>query len=167
MAIRKDKKTDPAFLARALDRVTEKTGGQLVFIPFQSPQDVAASREVMDKMKNASTLVFRECRPRETMGLVKQMDLVIGMRLHSLIYAVNDLVPAIGLSYDPKVESFMEEVGLPYFPAASFDVDEFVSSAAQLLDNRTGVVHALDQMRSRLLGKAMTNFGMMNMIMGG
>jgi polysaccharide pyruvyl transferase WcaK-like protein len=45
------------------------------------------------------------------------------MRLHGLVFAMAMGVPMVGLSYDPKVEAFMEQAGLGRYclPLESFD----------------------------------------------
>lgn len=42
-----------------------------------------------------------------------RMSLVISMRLHGLIFALSGGAPAAGISYDPKVDAFCTEAGLP------------------------------------------------------
>jgi len=166
VSIRKfgEKNPNAENIAKALDQITAKTKAQIVFIPFQCPQDILASREIMKHMKGKPYLVFRECRPREIMGIINQMDAIIGMRLHSLIFAVNCSIPAVGLSYDPKVDAFMEEVGLPYLPSLSFNPEELISAVLGLLDNKAGVVNSLKLIKRKLFSKAMSNFGMLNLI---
>jgi polysaccharide pyruvyl transferase CsaB len=166
VSIRKfgEKNPNAENIAKALDQITAKTKAQIVFIPFQCPQDILASREIMKHMKEKSYLIFRECRPREIMGIINQMDAVIGMRLHSLIFAVNCSIPAVGLSYDPKVDAFMKEVGLSYLPSLSFNPEELISAVLRLLDNKTGVVNSLKLVKRKLFSKAMSNFGMLNLI---
>ena len=39
---------------------------------------------------------------------------VVGMRLHMLIYAIDALVPLIGLSLDPKIDSIMKRAEQKY-----------------------------------------------------
>jgi len=166
VSIRKIGKNNPdiKILAEALDQIAVKANAQIVFIPFQCPQDVLASRQAMESMKEKSNLVFRECRPREIMGLINQMDAIIGMRLHSLIFAVNCSIPAVGLSYDPKVDAFMEEVGLPYLPSLSFNPEDLILAVLGLLDNKAGVVNSLKLIKRKLFSKAISNFGMLNLI---
>ena len=40
--------------------------------------------------------------------------MVVGMRLHSLIYAAKLSIPMVGLAYEPKVNYFMQSINQPY-----------------------------------------------------
>lgn len=44
-------------------------------------------------------------------GLIRRADAVLGMRLHSLIFAASQGTPFAGVSYDPKVTGFIEYMG--------------------------------------------------------
>lgn len=112
----------------SLEKFTRATGALVVYLPMQPVTDVAVARVV--KGAHAGALLdlvtgsdgvypTRVTTPWEMMEAVKRCDLVLGMRLHSLIFAVAGGVPALGLSYDPKVASFCQEAGLPspmHFP---------------------------------------------------
>ena len=45
------------------------------------------------------------------MSLIGNLDLLIGIRLHALIFAALMHVPFIGISYDPKITSFLHMIG--------------------------------------------------------
>lgn len=47
--------------------------------------------------------------------LYEDIKIMIGMRLHSLIFAVHNSIPAIGIAYTPKVERFFYELNLNEF----------------------------------------------------
>ncbi|MNR26487.1 Polysaccharide pyruvyl transferase [compost metagenome] len=42
---------------------------------------------------------------------VSRCQALIGMRLHSLIYAASQRVPLLGISYDPKIDHFLARLG--------------------------------------------------------
>ena len=87
-----------------------KNDWQIVFVPFHYPEDVEAGREIAAKMQNenAVTVLDKNYTPQQTMAILKNADMILGMRLHSLIMGAALLKPMIALSYDPKVESFMQ-----------------------------------------------------------
>jgi polysaccharide pyruvyl transferase WcaK-like protein len=47
------------------------------------------------------------------LAAVGRCDFVLAMRLHALIFAVHQGVPACGISYDPKVRDFCQAAHLP------------------------------------------------------
>lgn len=105
-----------ADLASILDQLVREEGYFPVFLLYQFPDDMAAASEVIKKMKENSQVIYRLCRPDELLAITAKLDLVVGMRLHSLIFAALAGVPAVGLAYDPKVTSFMNEIGQPSLP---------------------------------------------------
>lgn len=99
---------DVAVLAEAADALAAETAAQVVFIPMQLPDDVAVSRAVLARMtRPGGAVLARRHHPREMLALINALDLVVGMRLHALIFAAAVGVPMLGLSYDPKIDSFL------------------------------------------------------------
>lgn len=45
-------------------------------------------------------------------GVLRHLDLLCGMRLHSLILASSELTPIAGITYQPKVGYYLRELGL-------------------------------------------------------
>lgn len=88
-------------------------GWQVAFLPFHPPQDTAISRQLAQECSSSGAVVLTWSQLPSLIGLVGNMHLVIGMRLHALILATLLKIPAVGLVYDPKVGSFLEQVGLP------------------------------------------------------
>ncbi len=101
-------------------QLAKKYNLQILLIPFQQSSDLWISREaeVCFKARPESdvqiNVLQRACTPKEMMGLIGAMHIVIGMRLHSLIMAATNNVPSVGIAYDPKVKHFCTLAGFPY-----------------------------------------------------
>lgn len=88
-----------------------RAGWRVVFIPMQYPSDVGASQRVLSHMKERAVLLNRQFSFRDIANVIANTDLIIGMRLHSLILAAHCDVPFVSLSYDPKIDRFVQRVG--------------------------------------------------------
>jgi len=101
-------------VAKTCDRLIEK-GYRVMFIPFHFPGDIAPGRDTIRMMEHGEEAILfkQQTNVEEMLGLLAPLHMIIGMRLHSLIMAAVMGVPIIGLSYDPKVDSFMKLAGQP------------------------------------------------------
>ena len=97
-------------IARVADYLVEKYGVMPVFIPMQHSKDLAIIKLIMSKMEHKSCYIKYKYNVSGLLGIIKKMDLIIGMRLHALIYAACVNVPMVGLVYEPKVEGFLKQV---------------------------------------------------------
>lgn len=97
-------------LAQVGRMATEQWGARPVILPFQLPDDREVSHELAALVPGAA-LLDRELHPRALLGLIGRLDLLVAMRLHALIFAAAQAIPAVGLSYDPKVEALCREAG--------------------------------------------------------
>ena len=99
-------------LAFVSDELVKK-GYQVVFLPFHFPDDIAPSREIAKLMKEPAVVIRDQLGVVEMLGVLSGLQLLIGMRLHSLIMASVMEIPVVGISYDPKVDAFMKLLGQP------------------------------------------------------
>jgi len=98
-------------LAEACDRLVAECGARLVFLPMQWPDDMNIARRIAGRMKQPAAVLEEEYTTSELLSLVGNLDMLIGIRLHALIFAAVMQVPLIGISYDPKIDRFLETVG--------------------------------------------------------
>lgn len=98
-------------LSDALDRLTIATGAKIIFLPMKFPEDIKAARSTAELMKNPPVVLDEEFTTQEILSLVGCMNVLIGVRLHALIFAGVMNVPMLGISYDPKIERFLDSIG--------------------------------------------------------
>jgi len=99
-------------VARVADDLTEE-GWQVLLIPMHCPVDIDACREVAALMREKPFLLGSETKYKELLAVAANLDLAVGMRLHFLIFSAIFGVPVVGISYDPKVNRFLQSLGLP------------------------------------------------------
>ena len=103
--------TRPEEVAKAAKYAWLMHGLTPVFLPIEMPKDVPVGESVA-VMLDIPHYVCRNAHPVEDMiGMLGSMDLVLGMRLHSLIFATAGGAPVVGISYDVKVDSFIKDIG--------------------------------------------------------
>ncbi|MDR0268736.1 polysaccharide pyruvyl transferase CsaB [Paenibacillus sp.] len=127
-------------IAEGLRKVCKEQPVHLRFLPFHFPGDEKASQEIIQRLGDIAShgskvSVCREAvYPRQMLAEVGRCNLVIGMRLHSLIYAANRLVPLIGISYDPKIDHFLNRLDIvPAGTSSSVDPEALAAEITRLL----------------------------------
>lgn len=95
-------------LAVCLDRLYQQ-GYTIAFLPMHGQQDYAASLEIQRAMQAPSNLLPVHSSFTEKMAHIHQADVLIGMRLHALIFAAMSLTPFVALSYDPKIDALTKQ----------------------------------------------------------
>ncbi|RJE85696.1 polysaccharide pyruvyl transferase CsaB [Paenibacillus sp. 1011MAR3C5] len=132
---------DMARAAEALVALSKRRPVRLRFLPFHTPSDRVTSEEVMERLSgrlgegSSAELAAPGDDPQAMLLEVSRCDALFGMRLHALIYAANQHIPMLGLSYDPKIDQFMNRLNLrPIGTTESLDAEIFADEACNLLD---------------------------------
>ncbi len=145
-------------LARFCDELHRRHGLEVVFLPMQREKDLEPSRRVQQQMEERSFLLEESCTPRELMAVIGMGKLCLAMRLHTLIFAARVAVPSLGLVYDPKVASYLEELGLPEAGTVEhFDADRAIERADRLLADYHNVREHLRERSAQLTAAAREN----------
>lgn len=97
-------------LADVADKIHNNFDAQIVFIPMQYPEDVKTARAIAASMQSASIVLDDEYTTSELLSITGNLDMLISIRLHALIFAGVMDVPMIGISYDPKVDRFLHSI---------------------------------------------------------
>jgi polysaccharide pyruvyl transferase CsaB len=123
-------------IAKTCDELADN-GFNVVFLPMHGEYDDKTSKKVIEMMKNNAEVFPYDASIEEKIICIKKCKLMIGMRLHALIFAASVNTPMIGISYDPKIDSFLKLVNQPCIG----DVDEnwtstdLVSKSMNILNN--------------------------------
>jgi len=132
-------------IASMCDWLSSEKNSQVVFLIFKTPDDIEITKKITSLMKYPAHILLRKCQQDEMVSVMSRFDYVIGMRLHSLIFAARAKVPAFGLSYDPKVESFQKMIDQPYIGSDRFDVESLEQEIGRFIDAPPVISHKIDQ----------------------
>ena len=100
-----------AELAKSMDMIVKKFHARIIFLPMQYPEDLRAAKSVAELSNADCTILNEEYKTGELLSLVGCMDVLISIRLHALIFAGVMNVPMLGISYDPKIDRFLNSIG--------------------------------------------------------
>ena len=80
----------------------------VISFPFHPSQDTIITKEIFSKYSN-TMFIEEPLSINQAAYILNQSRLVVGLRLHSLIIAASQGTPFIGVSYDPKIDSFLNK----------------------------------------------------------
>lgn len=133
-------------IAQALDCFLERHGGTVLFIPMQDgyvkvEDDVEVCHRIGAGIRHSDLVmpIMKSLNPLERISLLGACDLVLGMRLHSLIGSMRHGVPCVAIVYDSKVEALMRDAemldfSLPLDSLSSRDLSEVMGKAYRTRD---------------------------------
>jgi colanic acid/amylovoran biosynthesis protein len=144
-----------AAVAAACDHMIRSAAAHVVFIPQVTvtelgDDDRIVGHRVADKMvQQQSVRVLDESfSPFEVKALYESLDLLVGTRFHSVIFALTACVPAIAIEYEHKTGGIMAELGL-----SEWVCDINTVTADQLTERFDALVDAADDYRALLATK--------------
>ncbi|WP_048600527.1 polysaccharide pyruvyl transferase CsaB [Rubeoparvulum massiliense] len=157
----RDWKDEHAFkevLAHAADEVV-RMGWNVVFLPMHYPHDLQASQDIVNLMKEPAFCIDEKLNYRQMIGCIAQLDMMVGMRLHAAILAAAQSIPFITLSYDPKVDRFVESMGMPNAGRVeTLQLEPFLPLLLNTIEHREDWRnHLLEQLRTFREKAALSN----------
>ncbi|MGN1318350.1 MAG: polysaccharide pyruvyl transferase CsaB [Lachnospirales bacterium] len=146
-------------IAKACDDIA-KEGKQIVFLPMEYPRDIEISKKVMNKMKCESFIFKNRYSPSQILGITGLFDVMVSMRLHTLIFAAVKCVPMVGIIYDPKVEYYLTELDMPEggdIRHSKLDDKRVSSIVMDIFDNMSDYKSRLKEKSDIMIEKAHRN----------
>ncbi|MFI9155293.1 polysaccharide pyruvyl transferase family protein [Streptomyces sp. NPDC053367] len=103
-----------ALLADVADFLTRRMDAHVVFVPMER-QDVHHAHAVLSRMSapDRGRILHNTYSPGEILGFMDHLDLVVGMRLHFVMFAALSGLPVLPLPYSGKVFDFARRMGAP------------------------------------------------------
>ncbi|MCK8828119.1 polysaccharide pyruvyl transferase CsaB [Natroniella acetigena] len=155
-------------LAVVLEQFREEFAIQLLLIPLHYPADLEVSHKLRSLMEGEVAIVTGNYSPQEVLGLVGQVDLLLGVRLHSLIFAALNQMPLLGISYDPKIDSFLASLDLsPIGWIDNLEVEQLSQEIIGKWANKGRVRSKINKKVDQLAGLARYNLELALMLFGG
>ncbi len=130
---------------------------QVLLIPFQPSEDAPVACQLATASGGAAVL-HGVTDPREILGVISSLDLLISMRLHGLILAAASAVPALGISYDPKVARFARTADQPTVNLDELSTECLIQEVDDLWATRQQRAAERQQVATRLADAAQRNF---------
>lgn len=139
---------------RALTEICRSCSLTAVLLPMQPAYDrEICARAAARLAESGVEVTLAEGADREEMQrILREARAVVGMRLHSLIFATAAGVPSLALSYDPKLDALMEYLGMEEYvlPAFETDAEELKKALSVLLSRRDEITAVLRQRTGEL-----------------
>lgn len=142
-------------LARVLDDLSA-SGYKIVFIPLAFPQDIEESEVVASLMHSPAIILRENLSSKEHLALMAELDLLIGIRLHALVFAARAGIPFAGIAYDPKVTAFLAQFALAPLP---LDYEKMKTPIIALLNNPE-IKNTITQKARELTQESVENAGL-------
>lgn len=131
-------------IANASAYANQKYGLKTVFVLMQPTRDAEISKKCASVIGDNVYVINRSLTPPQLLGIVNEADFVVGMRLHTLIYAIRCLTAIIGISYDPKIDAVMDFAGqCRRIPIEDIKADELCRYIDEVMSNKDSIVSEL------------------------
>ena len=167
----REKNRDSTFVREITECIRwlrENYDAESVLIPFHYEEDREVCSVIAERTNGAAKCLSEKYLSEDMLSIIGNMDVLVGVRLHSMIYAAIMGVPIIGVSYDPKCTAFLNSVGLDSLSTReSFSAEAFKAEFARVLETGKEQTAAVAENMRRLQKKLDTNEEMIRDIMEG
>lgn len=109
-------------LADFTDVVTAETGLTVELLPFKKGMDEKYQKAIAETSKAKPKLLEYTDDKEKLNEIYSKAKVLIGMRLHSILYAIKTGTPFLAINYNPKVRNILESLNLSEFVIEINDV---------------------------------------------
>lgn len=137
-------------IANVCDYIIEKLDATVVFVPMvvmvnEDERDTAKGIIEYVKYKDRTKIITEDYSSVELRYIIGKMDMLIGTRFHSIIFAVTMNVPVVAIAYEHKAFGIMRMLNLEQFVCDINDLrtDELILKINNVLNNKNEIKNEL------------------------
>jgi len=137
--------------AKFTDFISRELNCDILFIPFHGKDDLGESMKISKLMEERAFIIEGSYSPKEIMSIISLLDFLVGIRLHSLIFAGAVGTPFCGISYDPKIDAFLRSFQMePIAYIEEIDLNIICDKIKTLWTNKINLKKHMDKKVSEL-----------------
>jgi len=159
-------------IADAIEEIIKEMDATIVFFPNAifppKDDDRIISHQIKEKIKELYTknvfVLTEDYSPEQLKSMISTMDVFIGTRMHSNIFATSMNVPTLAIAYEKKHYGIMEMIGLQDYviDISNINTEQLVMLVKKLIENRELVQQILKNGIALIKKRAIQNVEMMN-----
>ena len=132
-------------IIKDLMEFTKTHNKKILYIPFQERDRILG--EKLQKYFGVDSFVILDVMPNisELLGIIQQLDFLVGARLHSLILSATAYTPFIGIHIYDKVKSFSTDVHQNYLAFNDLQKGVLYSTLIKVFNNKNKLKNQLKQ----------------------
>ncbi|MBU1019453.1 MAG: polysaccharide pyruvyl transferase family protein [Patescibacteria group bacterium] len=146
-------------IPQIINKITANNRLEVLLVPFQveGEEDISLLNNICEQCR--SSLYEKQLSPQTALNLFSGSKLVVGMRLHSLIFGAITGTPIIGINYSPKVKNFMSDLGLAEYVLEPEEIDKLPELIEKALKNspriKAELSHKTEELRRLLYSSSL------------
>lgn len=121
---------------KIIDKLKEKPCN-IVLLPFHQKEDQAIIEDIVKLSKHTIIAASDRYEVNTVFSLIENFDVLVGIRLHALIFSSVSETPVVAISYDPKIDAFMTSINQKAVSEIdTIDIDMTVKTINETIANK-------------------------------
>lgn len=158
---------NPAIWVDIIAKLQKRYRHNIILWPLHHQQDMSLCQSIA-KMTCGVSVLEANYSPLRILALLKSVDLVLGVRYHALVLGAVAGCALLGVSYDPKVNSLLKQLGLPHdLHLHALTSEQVLAGVDLILNNLAKEKRDLQERTLALAKKARAGFARLEALLRG
>ncbi|KON27190.1 hypothetical protein AC481_05525 [miscellaneous Crenarchaeota group archaeon SMTZ-80] len=137
------------------DFIIERLNAEVFLFQVSPNVDSDMCQKIQQSMRNRAHILFPHYNHLEIAGVFAQMDMIVGMRFHSIVLSVAVGVPFVAIIYHHKTKCFLEQINqLHRSVPLEFRLEDLVHNVVDVWDKKEEMRNELVAVMPRLKERA-------------